>query len=553
MHPAGIRPKRRIVAIAIPVISFLVLGWTWAFASPVGSAADEGFHLTSIWCAWGDSDSCTISEIPGVVTVPDRIKNASCMAQRGNDDATCVYALTMDMVETNEVNRGEIKYPPVYYSVMRAFVGPDVSKSVLMMRFFNVAIAAGLIALALAVARPVARRAFTLAWMVCLVPIGVFFIASVNPSSWAISGGALFWVFLYTFLTQQRFRSRRAIAAAIGAFVCAFIAMSARGDSAFVLGLSVVVVVLLAWPHLRGRVKLLWFGLLAIPVIAIAALFNIGRYASLNLVFPAGNPDMDQPNAVLKMLVELPTFLSGIVGGQSAFWAQRASSNDSEIPGFSWPGYSYGAGSLDIQNPEISALLVLACIGGIIFLGLRSHSSRKLVALGLLSVALVGQLVFMRGLVAFQPIQSLQPRYYFALFVVIVSVAAMTFPRRVSPVNRAQVLLLVGALAIADATALMATVGRYIYGQAHSWTGIADPPKWWWSWGPSPVLIMAIGAIAGFAWLLSMAWIATNTCDLYPGRALGVDRGDGDGPDNPSDTKDLQRDDRSRDGSATIL
>lgn len=497
--------------VALPALAFLLLGWVWAFSSPVGAAADEGFHLTSIWCAWGDSDSCTISDIPGVVEVPDRVANASCMAQLGNENASCVYALTEDMVQTNEVNRGEIKYPPVYYATMRAFVGPDISKSVLIMRGFNVAIAAALMALLLAVARPVARRAWALAWMACLVPTGIFFIASVNPSAWAITGGAMFWAFLYTGLTQASYRSRRALVAFSGAGVCAAIALSARGDSAIVLAASTAAAVLLAWPHLRGRVRLLWLAVLAIPLVAIAAAFNVGRYASLDLVFPPGNPEMDQPNAVLRMLVELPTFLSGIVGGQVSYWAQRTSSNDSQIPGFSWSGYSYGVGSLDVQNPELSSLLVLACVAGVIFLGLRSHSSRKLTALALLFGTLVAQLLVMRGLVAFQPIQSLQPRYFLALVVVAVGVAAMAFPRRLGPVNRGQAALLVALLAVADIAALMATVTRYIYGQTHSWTGIADPPMWWWSWGPSPTVTMAIGAVVTVAWLLAMARVVLDT------------------------------------------
>jgi hypothetical protein len=515
VHVSG----RRVWAIVLPTIAFLVLGWTWAFSSPVGASADESYHLTSIWCAWGDSETCTHTGTLGVVKVPDRVANASCMAQLGNESAACVYSLTNETAQSVTVNVGD--YPPIFHFTMRAFVGPDISKSVLIMRSFNVAIAAGLIAFALAVTRPVSRRAVTLALMVCMVPTGIYFIASVNPSAWAITGGMLFWAFLYTTLTEPSLRSRRAIAAGAGAVACAVIALSARGDSAVVLTASALAVVLLAWPRLRGRVRLLWLSLLVIPFIAVAAAFNVGRYASLNLVFPPGNPEMDQPNSVVKMLVELPTFLAGILGGQVSVWAQRSSSNDSQIPGFSWPGYSFGVGSLDVQNPEISSLLVLACVGGVIFLGLRSHGLRKLTALVLLSATLVGELLIMRGLVAFQPIQSLQPRYYFALVVVIVSVAAIAFPRRPSLVNRGQAALLVVTLVIADTAALMATIARYTYGQAHSWTGIADPPSWWWAVGPSPVVTMSIGALAVTAWLIGMARIAVQAGSGAPRRERG--------------------------------
>jgi len=40
-----------------PVLLFL-LGLSWAFASPIGSAADDHFHLSSIWCAKGENSLC---------------------------------------------------------------------------------------------------------------------------------------------------------------------------------------------------------------------------------------------------------------------------------------------------------------------------------------------------------------------------------------------------------------------------------------------------------------------------------------------------------------
>lgn len=474
--------------------------------------------MTSAWCAWGDSDVCTISEIPGVVEVPDRIANSSCMAQLGNDDARCVYNLTDTIVETAQVNIGGGKYPPLYYGVMRAFAGEDVARSVLVMRSFNVLLAAGLLAFALVISRPVARRAVALAWMACLVPTGIFFIASVNPSGWAITGAALFWAFLYTLLTEASFRSRRSIGAAVGAGLCVVVAVGARADSAYVIVLSMVAVALVAWPKLRRRLGRLWIGLLVVPLVVAAALFNVGRYVRLDLVYPPGNPEWDQPNALLKLLLEMPSFLAGIVGGQSPVWSQRATSTDALMPGFSWPGYAYGVGALDVQNPEISSLLVLACVGGVIFLGFRSHGARKVVAIAILAAGLVGQIIIMRGLVAFQPVSSLQPRYFFALVVVIISIAALTYPRSRAPLNKGQAALLVLALTIAYTAALMATMGRYTYGQAHTWTGISAEPGWWWASGPSPVATMVIGAVAGLVWLIGMARIAVTAGALGMGQ-----------------------------------
>jgi len=497
--------------VILPTFAFLVLGWAWAIASPPGSSADEGFHMSTIWCAWGPSESCEASVIPDTVMVPDRVANASCFAQQGSSDARCVYERTDWYVQAGIVDGSSQSYPPVYHKVLRAFVGPNVHQSVLLMRMFNVALAAGLLALALAVCKPVVRRAVALSWMVCLVPMGIFFIASINPSGWAITGGSLFWAFFYTLIVERTWRTSRAIGSSIGAGLCLVMALGARADSAIVLIVSMLACAAVAWPHLRTRMNRLWLGLLAIPLVIVAALFNVGRYLHTNLSFPPGNPEFDQPNALLKMLLELPSFLAGIVGGQSPLWSQRASANDSELPGFSWPGFSYGVGALDVQNPEISGLLVLTCVAGVIFLGFRSYSIRKIVAVSIVFGALIGQIIITRALAGFQPEGSLQPRYVFALVLVGVGFAAITFPRSASPVNRGQALLLVAALAIADSGALMATIGRFAYGQAHSWTGISAEPGWWWSVGPSPLILTTIGALAGLAWLLTMANISVQS------------------------------------------
>lgn len=499
--------------IALPTLAFLLLGWIWAFASPPGSAADENFHLSSIWCAWGPSESCELTSDPAVVLVPERVAKANCFALLGNEDASCTYELTDWYTPAVTVISSEGQYPPIYHTVMRVFVGPNVNQSVLVIRMANVALAAGLLALALLVARPVIRRAVALAWMVCLVPTGIFFIASVNASSWAITGGALFWAFLHTASTEKSFRTRRALVALGGAAVCIFIAMGARGDSFYVLLLSTIAVAIVTWPHLRKRMNRLWLGLLIIPLAAIAWSLNIGLYLNVNMSFPAGNEEFDQPNALLKMLLELPSFFAGIVGGQGPGWSQRSSSNDGQLPGFSWTGLAYGVGSLDVQNPEISGLLVLACVGGAIFLGFRSHGTRKVLAVLLLSGGLIGQVVVMRGLAGFQPISAIQPRYVFALVLVIISFAAISYPRSHSPVNRGQAILFITALTIADAAALMATNARFVYGQVHAWTGVSAAPGWWWSIGPSPLLVTILGAVVGCVWLIFMARLAMAPTD----------------------------------------
>ena len=54
----------------------------------------------------------------------------------------------------------------------------------------------------------------------------------------------------------------------------------------------------------------------------------------------------------------------------------------------------------------------------------------------------------------------------------------------------------------------MATNGRFVYGQVHAWTGISAEPGWWWSIGPSPIVVITLGAVVGCIWLIFMARLA---------------------------------------------
>ena len=178
----GRRGRSGLWRALIPALAFFLMGATWALASPPGSAADDDYHLSSIWCAWGNSETCVVGPNADSVFVPESVALAGqCYNFEYEIGGVCTKTLTRSLVATDRFNTGS--YPSLFYSVMRAFVGPDVERSVVMMRIANTALCSVILALALSVVHSGARQGIVVAWLTCLVPIAIFFIPSTNPSS----------------------------------------------------------------------------------------------------------------------------------------------------------------------------------------------------------------------------------------------------------------------------------------------------------------------------------------------------------------------------------
>ncbi|MEH6781437.1 MAG: DUF2142 domain-containing protein, partial [Rhodoglobus sp.] len=116
--------------IVAPVLVFAALT-AWALSSPVGASPDDDFHLTSIWCATGNSDYCAPSGDDGTRLVPPAVANPACFAYDAEKSAGCQNRLDFTAGATQETGRGNFAggYPLVYYGTMSMFVGPDVHAS----------------------------------------------------------------------------------------------------------------------------------------------------------------------------------------------------------------------------------------------------------------------------------------------------------------------------------------------------------------------------------------------------------------------------------------
>jgi len=385
---------------------------------------------------------------------------------------------------------------------MRIFVGPDIERSVIGMRMFNVVIASGLLALATLVASPVVRRALFVSWAIALAPVGLYFIASVNPSSWAIAAGGTLWVFAATLAQERTLKSRRSQVALAGAVIAASLAILARSDQ-----VATVLITLVAVAILFNRRWLSWrtlavttAGLLAGSIFAYV--FSVGTYVrSRVLVIPRGNADFDQPNPFIRMLTELPAYFAGHFGSQPA-WLPLGEGEYLGVDGWVNRAFVYGLGSHDISMPSLVGVFTLVAAGITFSLGLMSVTARKTIAVTFIMVSSVGFITIQRSLANWaSPGEGnffwyMTPRYTFPLFILGFGILLLVEPASRRLVPRTHLLVLTTLLTSSTTVALLAVITRYSQGEGAAWMTLQWPDGWWWNSGPSPHVLVAINIVA---------------------------------------------------------
>ena len=154
-----------------------------------GASPDDDYHLVSSWCPRPATSSCATTTIDGnlYVMAPVTTSHAPCEAFKADKSHACIYDYSDDtMFPTDRYNDGQ--YPYGFYQFHHLFTGHNVEHSVWVMRAINAGIAIILMGAIAALSRRSVRFSVLLAALVSWTPIGLYFIASNNPSSWAITG-----------------------------------------------------------------------------------------------------------------------------------------------------------------------------------------------------------------------------------------------------------------------------------------------------------------------------------------------------------------------------
>ena len=450
-----------------------------------------------------DETGCQISTKDGekAVMVPQSLAKeyVTCYAFDHDNSAQCALnASDEELAPTLRWDDGN--YPWGYYQFAHLFIQRSTSHAVLALRTVNTLLAIGLIGAIIALADSGLKRAISVAVTVAWLPMGFYFVAGMNPSSWAMTGT---FAFAAGLLAATRSVGPRRVGLIACALAGAVLACTSRGDSAFFL-FVVTVALTFAVPLSR---RIIPEAVLA----CVASVVGIWVMARTNVAASHLGSGNELAEYSLKHIAwlnvsSLPNYLRGFVG---------------HLLGPGWNDVSYQG------TVSYGASVVVVAV---LCWSLRSLSWRKALSAITVAGAITGVpvVIGLRG--HFNNVLTYQPRYMLPLFAVFMLMLLAPSPARdeggrslgsrpfrvpQGVAGRVGTGLVAAVWALTNARALYLVIERYAFGHtAHgmpidlSTRNLSDGNEWWWPNAPvGPMTVWVIGALAGFVAIALAAYL----------------------------------------------
>ena len=234
-------PTRNYFAAALSL--FIVMS-AWSVSSPLGSGPDADFHISNIWCAWGEKlgiceNRDIISSDPSA-----RIPHMFLMCNGRPIEYYPVCEFDSPQEQMSTYRTATNSQMGLYYRIMRVFVVESPTRSIITMRLFSSFIAAIMFFLLMVQTRTKTRHAVLAAWSFVLVPVAINYFTAVNPRGWATLGVMSGWGFLQSLFETDRSENKRRIGL-IASFIASFaLVATSRADATlffmFVVALIVI-------------------------------------------------------------------------------------------------------------------------------------------------------------------------------------------------------------------------------------------------------------------------------------------------------------------------
>lgn len=493
------KSKKSLRWLVICITGITLALSAWAVSSPVASGPDDDFHLASIWCGQGVRDGlCEEGSKPGSYLVPSTVvNNAFCFAFQENESGFCPQ--TNDLVETSRVNLRSNHYPAVYYWTMSWLATEDVTSSVITMRLVNSAIAVSLLSVIVVLLPVQLRRIPIVSFAATLVPLGMFVIASTNPSGSGLVSIIAFFSAVLGLLTAKTLGRRLAFLALSG--ISFLLGAGAREDSAAYLIFSAG----LAWfitSKYKSSSRANVFIVAGVSLSAI--LFLALAYSSESFIgyFLRGANWWDQETTLggtVRNIITLPDLWVGVFGYSALGWL------DTPLPSSVWA-----------VSFSVFAILIFGAV--------RHFSRRQSFAVLAVVLALVFVPMYTLAVNGLLVGQIVQPRYLLPLLALLV--ATSMFRGTVESgldASRGQLTILGLGLVAANAISLHTNLRRYLTGLDENQVSLNFEIEWWWFerpsadaflW-PSPNYVWVIGFTA-FALFLFSLWKLRDEVGLSP-------------------------------------
>lgn len=503
-HRSGsaLTQARRFVAPAIGFVSAAIVLLAWLLSSPPGSSPDDGYHLSSIWCARGfHPDHCIDASPPGsteptgLVLVPAATQSVTCMATRSTDSAACVYeALSLGPERLSPTTGGNVRgeRARLYYLTMSVFVSDDYPQSFFLIRVANITLALVVITATLIFAPPPVRGALAATWVVSAVPLGVSLVTSLNSSAWGLVGLTLVWANALTLLRTDE--SERKVGALSLLLLGGTMALGSRTEALGHLVFAAIALLLLSLENRRSA-TFSWqrFGLRArLQALVATIAVSVATLVAIRVVAPIDylQSILTGPQAGYERLV---------LGGRS----QPLLPLLTEVP-LLWTGAfgdRFGLGWLDTGMPMIVYVMVLTCFAALLGLGLQGARPARIAAVATMVVALFALPTYTLLSIGAPVGESYQPRHYLPSTMLLLGIA-LVGSRGVAPIGlgRGGVIGIALPLSVAHSVALHTNIRRYTTGLGIDLRlNLNEQIGWWWAHGPSPMTTWVLGSLAFLA------------------------------------------------------
>ena len=512
--PTSAPQRRTFVAALILVAAVIVASLAWVVASPVGSSPDEDFHVGSMWCPPPvDETGCQISTKDGekAVMVPQSLAKeyVTCYAFDHNNSALCALNASDDVLAPT-VRWDDGNYPWGYYQFAHLFVQHSTSHAVLALRTVNTLLAVGLIGAIIALAGSGLRRAISVAVTVAWLPMGFYFVAGMNPSSWAMTGT---FAFAAGLLAATRSVGPRRVGLIACAVAGAVLACTSRGDSAFFL--FVVTVALAFAVPLSKRIIPEAVVACVASVVGVRVMTSTNVSANLSAA-QEGGVTSGRREILMQNLDALPNYLRGFVG---------------HLLGPGWNDVSY-QGTVSYG----ASLVVVAVLAW----SLRSLTWRKALSAITVAGAITGVpvVIGLRG--HFNNVLVYQPRYMLPLFAVFLLMLLAPSPARTdatglrvgseafrlptSIAGRVGAGIVAALWALTNARALYLVIERYAFGRTPhampidlSTRNLSAGNEWWWPTAPiGPMGLWIAGALAAAVAIAVACYLGSRSPEMSP-------------------------------------
>lgn len=444
-------------------VSLFFVFTCWAFASPNGSTQDDYWHMSSIYCSNSGNSPCQ---------VPRFVQSTPCFSMGiDNPDITpaCVDPSSLsELAPVIKFNGNQ--YTGFYYSVMNHLQWGSLRQFVFSIRLLNSIIFLSLLRVLLLISNGKRNitKAFIGAMTATASPLFIWFIPSINPTSWSFISTTIIW--FSAAIAFQNPKLPKQFVAILISIVALAIAVSSKPESVFYCLIALCTVYFLVFD---SKINLY----LPLAVISITFSLLILLYFSNNngTVIFRGFREHDSGNIL------------------SPYYTIRNTAKAIELYAGS---FATQLGDSDVNIPTTAWLFSAIALSVMLAIGLKNMTRlQSTVAFGY-SIFVLGFPIAILNLSKVQVGAFIATRYIWSLLFGFIF--CLLLKNKITHIfhSRTSVAIACGAANFAAFGALFSVLRRYTVGASStSWNLDADK-LWWWNTPVTPLTLLGLAFIA---------------------------------------------------------